>query len=306
MKTGTRKTLKTVIRLGILATPPPEVVMNPLYLKSLIVNFLNEDLGAAGDITTGALPPIKGRAVTVAKERGVLCGKEVFNAVFKTINPSINLDWKVEDGDEFKEGDILCTVEGDLTSILTGERTALNLIQRLSGIATTTRQYVKELEGSSVRLLDTRKTTPGLRILEKYATRVGGALNHRLGLYDAVMIKDNHIKAFGGVKRAVKSVVERVPVTTKIEVEVENWNQLEEVIEVVDLVDIVMLDNWPLEEIKEGSQELKRVKPDLKVEVSGGVTLEKLKLLKFLPIDYVSTSKIITAAKWLDLSMEVG
>ncbi len=306
MKTGTRKTLKTVIRLGILATPPPEVVMNPLYLKSLIVNFLNEDLGAAGDITSGALPPIKGRTVTVAKERGVLCGKEVFNAVFKTINPSINLDWKVEDGDEFKEGDILCTVEGDLTSILTGERTALNLIQRLSGIATTTRQYVKELEGSSVRLLDTRKTTPGLRILEKYATRVGGALNHRLGLYDAVMIKDNHIKAFGGVKRAVKSVVERVPVTTKIEVEVENWNQLEEVIEVVDLVDIVMLDNWPLEEIKEGSQELKRVKPDLKVEVSGGVTLEKLKLLKSLPIDYVSTSKIITAAKWLDLSMEVG
>lgn len=279
--------------------------MNHLYLKSLIVNFLNEDLGTAGDLTSQALPDVEGEAVVVAKESGILCGIEPFNTVFHTVNENLKVNWLKREGEEFKEGEVLCRVEGELSSILTGERTALNLLQKLSGIATTTRKFVKELEGSPVKLLDTRKTTPGLRVLEKYATRVGGALNHRMGLYDAVMIKDNHIKAFGSIEKAVKSVLKKIPVTTKIEVEVDGWQQLEEVIRVIEFVDIVMLDNWPINEVEKGAVKLKNAKNSIKVEVSGGITLQKLKTLKELPIDFVSTSKIITSAKWLDLSMEV-
>ncbi len=279
--------------------------MNHLYLKSLIVNFLNEDLGTVGDLTSQALPVVEGEAVVVAKESGILCGIEPFNTVFQIVNENLKVNWLKKEGEEFKKGEVLCCVEGELPSILTAERTALNLLQKLSGIATTTREFVKELEGSPVKLLDTRKTTPGLRVLEKYATRVGGALNHRMGLYDAVMIKDNHIKAFGSIERAVKLVLKKVPVTTKIEVEVDSWQQLEEVIRVIDLVDIVMLDNWPINEVEKGAVKLKNARNSVKIEVSGGITLQKLKTLKELPIDFVSTSKIITSAKWLDLSMEV-
>ena len=279
--------------------------MNPLYLERLIVNFLNEDLGIAGDITSRALSKVGGKAKLIARERGILCGVEPFNITFKTVNPKIQVNWLKREGEEFKEDEVVCLIEGELPSILTAERTALNLIQRLSGIATTTRRFVEELKGSQVKLLDTRKTTPGLRVLEKHATKVGGALNHRLGLYDAVMIKDNHIRAFGGVKPAVVLVSKEVPVTTKIEVEVENREQLQETIEVIDLVDIVMLDNWPLEEVKEAVLTLKRVKPSVKVELSGGITIEKLKTVKELPVDFVSTSKIVTAANWIDFSLEV-
>ncbi len=279
--------------------------MNRIYLESLIVNFLNEDLGMAGDITSNALPDVKGRAVLISRERGILCGKGIFNAVFKTVDSTTEVRWFKKEGECFENGDLICRIEGPLKSILTAERTALNLIQKLSGIATRTREFVRELNGSSVKLLDTRKTTPGLRLLEKYATRVGGAANHRLGLYDAVMVKDNHIKAFGGVKNAVKTIVEKIPVTAKVEVEIENWQQLQEALEVLELIDIVMLDNWPLEEIERGVRELKAVKPHIKVEVSGGITLENLKKLKNLPIDYISTSKIITTANWIDMSLEV-
>ena len=279
--------------------------MNPLYLERLIVNFLNEDLGATGDLTSRALPEVKGRAKLIAKENGILCGVEPFNKTFKTVNPKTEIEWLKREGDRFTEGEVICLIEGELPSILTAERTALNLIQRLSGIATTTRTFVEELKGSQVRLLDTRKTTPGLRVLEKHATKVGGALNHRMGLYDAVMVKDNHIKAFGGVKPAVRAVSKEIPVTTKIEVEVENYEQLKEALEVIELIDIVMLDNWPLEKVEEAVYKLKEAKPTLKVEISGGITLEKLKYIKNLPVDYVSTSKIVTAARWIDLSLEV-
>jgi len=279
--------------------------MNSLYLEKLIVNFLNEDLGIAGDITSSALSNVKGKAKLIAREMGVLCGVEAFTLTFKTVDSEIKVNWLKKEGEEFEENEVVCLIEGELPSILTAERTALNLVQRLSGIATTTRRFVEELKGSHVKLLDTRKTTPGLRVLEKHATKVGGALNHRLGLYDAVMIKDNHIRAFGGVKPAVVSVSKEVPVTTKIEVEVENREQLQETIEVIDSVDIVMLDNWPLEEVKEAALTLKKVKPSIKVELSGGITIEKLKTIKELPIDFVSTSKIVTSANWIDFSLEV-
>ncbi len=279
--------------------------MNPLYLERLIVNFLNEDLGTAGDITSRALPRVKGRAKLIAKESGILCGTEPFSLTFKTVNPETEVKWLKREGDEFEKNEVVCLVEGELPSILTAERTALNLIQRLSGIATTTRKFVEKLKGSQVKLLDTRKTTPGLRILEKHATRVGGALNHRLGLYDAVMIKDNHIKAFGGVKTAVTTVSREIPITTKIEVEIENNQQLQEALEVIELIDIVMLDNWPLEKLREAALTLKRTKQGIKVEVSGGITFENLETIRNLPVDFVSTSKIVTAAKWIDFSLEV-
>ena len=279
--------------------------MNPLYLERLIVNFLNEDLGTIGDITSKALPKVKGKAKLIAKESGILCGVEPFSVTFKLLNPETEVKWLKQEGEEFERNEVVCLVEGELPSILSAERTALNLIQKLSGIATTTKNFVKELENSPVRLLDTRKTTPGLRVLEKHATKVGGALNHRMGLYDAAMIKDNHIRAFGGVKPAVIAISKEIPVTTKVEVEVENSKQLKEALEVIELIDIVMLDNWPLEKVEEAVLKLKEAKPSLKVEISGGITLEKLKAVKSLPVDFVSTSKIVTAAKWIDFSLEV-
>jgi len=279
--------------------------MNDLYLRKLILSFLEEDLGFVGDLTSSLLPDKEAEAELIAGEDFLLCGIPVFERVFTVFDGSVSFDWYRREGTFVKKDDVIGKVSGSVKTLLTCERTALNLLQKLSGIATQTRRYVEVLEGSEVKLLDTRKTTPGLRLLEKYATRVGGALNHRLGLYDAVMVKDNHIKAFGGVQEAVRKVVRSIPITTKVEVEVENEEQLTELLEVIDLVDIVMLDNWKLEEVEEAVKRLKGEKPSVKVELSGGITLEKLKLVRELPVDYVSTSKIITGAKWVDISMEV-
>ncbi|RUM45419.1 MAG: carboxylating nicotinate-nucleotide diphosphorylase [Desulfurobacterium sp.] len=279
--------------------------MNDLYLRKLILSFLEEDLGFVGDLTSSLLPDREAEAELIAGEDFLLCGIPVFERVFTVLDGNVSFDWYRGEGTFVKKGDVIGKVSGSVKTLLTCERTALNLLQKLSGIATQTRRYVEVLEGSEVKLLDTRKTTPGLRLLEKYATRVGGALNHRLGLYDAVMVKDNHIKAFGGVQEAVRKVVRSIPITTKVEVEVENEEQLTELLEVIDLVDIVMLDNWKLEEVEEAVKRLKGTKPSVKVELSGGITLEKLRLIRELPVDYVSTSKIITGAKWVDISMEV-
>ncbi|TCK06662.1 carboxylating nicotinate-nucleotide diphosphorylase [Phorcysia thermohydrogeniphila] len=279
--------------------------MNDLYLRKLILSFLEEDLGIIGDLTSGVLPEKQAEAELIAGEDFILCGAPVFEKVFTLLDGRVSFSWFYGEGAPVKKGDVIGKVSGSIKTLLTCERTALNLLQKLSGIATETRRYVEILKGSRVKLLDTRKTTPGLRLLEKYATRVGGALNHRFGLYDAVMVKDNHIKAFGGVQEAVKRVAQSIPVTTKIEVEVESDEQLTELLEVIDLVDIVMLDNWELKGVEEAVKRLKEAKPSVKVELSGGITLEKLRVIRELPVDYVSTSKIITAAKWVDVSLEV-
>jgi len=279
--------------------------MNPLNLKELIVNFLSEDLGITGDWSS---LPLKGKRLigkVIGKEEFILCGAQVFEEVIKTLDGTATFKWSLKDGGHVKEGQTLCRLEADAYALLAAERTALNLLQRLSGVATNTREYAEVLKGSSVKLLDTRKTTPGLRALEKYATRVGGALNHRFGLFDAVMIKDNHIRGYGGVKEAVKKVRELIPATMKVEVEVESWQELKEAIEVLELIDIVMLDNWPEEDVEEAVREIKGRRREVKVELSGGITKEKLKRIRELPIDYVSTSKLITAAKWVDISLEV-
>jgi len=279
--------------------------MNELYIKSLILNFLNEDLGYLGDITTSSLPDTFGKAYLIAKEEGIFCGAPFFEMVYRILSEEVSFKWHVEEGKPFKKGDVVCELEGNLREILIGERTSLNIAQRLSGIATETRKYVDELKGSNVKLLDTRKTTPGLRILEKYATKVGGALNHRFGLYDAVMIKDNHIKAFGSIERAVREISKNIPITAKIEVEVEDMKQIEDLLKVIEYVDIVMLDNWRDEDVEEGVKRIKEVKKEVKIELSGGITIDRLSKIRELPVDFVSTSKIITAANWIDLSLEV-
>ncbi len=304
MNAGTIKTLKSVIRLGTVTTFPPEVSVNPLLVEQLIVNFLNEDLGVVGDITSSALPSKRVEAVFIAKEECLLCGLPFARKVFSLYDPSVEFTPLLGEGELLKPGTVFARVEGPVSSILTCERTALNLLQRLSGIATNTRRFVEALKDSRVKLLDTRKTTPGLRLFEKYATRVGGALNHRFGLYDAVMVKDNHIAACGGVEEAVRRVCAVKPATAKVEVEVQNWNELRQLLPVLDLVDIVMLDNWPLEEVPE-AVELLRKRSSVKIELSGGITLDTLKRVAALPVDYVSTSKLITAATWVDLSVEV-
>lgn len=279
--------------------------MNQLYVERLILSFLEEDLGFCGDLSSAPLPEKRCTAEVIVKEESLICGIPFFEKVFSLLDRGVSFKWNVKDGDKVQASSVIGSVEGSLKAILQGERTALNILQKLSGIATNTARYVEILEGSPVKLLDTRKTTPGWRVLEKYATRVGGALNHRFGLYDAVMIKDNHIKAFGSIRDAVLKVKKVIPVTTKVEVEVENEEQLNEVLDVLDYVDIVMLDNWDLEKVASAVSVLKERKNSVKVELSGGIDFQSLRLVKDLPVDYVSTSKIITAAKWIDISLEL-
>jgi len=278
--------------------------MNPLVAEELIVNFLNEDLGITGDWSALPLQGKRAKAQLLSRERAVLCGAPFFEKFFKLLDPSASFDWRFKEGEELTE-EVVCSLEADAAALLAAERSALNLLQRLSGIATKTKEFVKVLEGSPIKLLDTRKSTPGLRIFEKYATRVGGAKNHRIALFDAVMVKDNHIKAYGSIKRAVEAIRETAPITLKIEVEVENWAQLEEALEVRELIEIIMLDNWKISEVGEAARAIKRASSKLKIELSGGITKEKLKEIRELPIDFVSTSRIITQAGWIDLSLEV-
>ena len=279
--------------------------MNKIYLERAILSFLEEDLALSGDLTTASIEDRKSVAEVIAKENFILCGIPFFETVFRVYDNNTTFEWKKKEGEEISGGEVVGKVYGNIKTLLTCERTALNILQKLSGIATETRKYINLLKGSKVKLLDTRKTTPGLRHFEKYATKIGGACNHRMGLYDAVMIKDNHIKAFGGVIPAVKSVASSIPVTTKIEVEVENEKQLEEVIQVIELVDIVMLDNWDIDKVENAALKLKSAKSSIKVEVSGNITIEKIRELKDKPIDFISTSKVITGARWIDISMEI-
>jgi nicotinate-nucleotide pyrophosphorylase (carboxylating) len=279
--------------------------MNKIYVEKTILSFLEEDLGAIGDITSSSLESRVAKAEIIAKDNFILCGVPFFETVFKVYDNEVFFEWKKKEGVEVFRGEVIGCVKGDIKTLLICERTALNILQRFSGIATRTREFVKALEGSKVKLLDTRKTTPGLRYFEKYATKVGGAFNHRMALYDAVMIKDNHIKAFGGVKEAVRKVTRSIPVTTKVEVEIENEDQLLELLDVIELVDIVMLDNWDINKIDEATKYLRERKSSVKIEVSGNITLEKLPILKLKDIDFVSTSKVITTAKWVDISMEI-
>lgn len=267
----------------------------------LIQLALQEDIGP-GDITTDNLvaPDTRGKGIIVAKQELVIAGLQVAEKVFKALEPQIDFEALFADGDRIPAGSSVVRIEGTLGGLLRGERTALNFLQRLSGIATQARTFVGEVAGTSVKLVDTRKTTPGWRVLEKYAVRTGGAHNHRMGLYDGVLIKDNHIAASGGIAEAVNEIRSRVSHLVKVEVEVSDLTQIEEALRAK--ADVIMLDNMDLAQIKKA---VAAVNGRALVEVSGNVTKADLKQLAATGVDIISAGALTHSAKAVDLSMRI-
>ena len=262
---------------------------------------LEEDLGP-GDLTTWAIidPSIKGKARLLAKEEIVLAGIEVFGKVLSRLDPEIAVECNFHDGDVVAKAKDIGVVKGSIRGILSGERTALNFLQHLSGIATLTRRYVDKTDPSKVRVIDTRKTTPGLRVLEKYAVRVGGGFNHRFGLFDGVLIKDNHIAAVGSISKAVAKIRATVPHTLRIEVEVDDIKGLEQALEAG--ADAILLDNMSVKEMEEavtiaGGRVL--------LEASGGITLESIEEISQTGVNLISVGAITHSARSVDISLEL-
>ena len=270
-----------------------------------IGEFLAEDLGR-GDITTqSTVPPdARGTGRFLAKENLVICGIEVAEAVFAHLDPdNPEIETVFNDGDQVEAGTVFATLKGYADVLLAGERVALNLIQRLSGIATLTRQDVEAIKGTKAKIVDTRKTTPGLRMLEKYAVTVGGGKNHRFGLDDGVLIKDNHIALAGGVKSAVRAAKERVGHLHKVEVEISNWAQLRDAIEAG--ADIVMLDNQTPEEAAKLVGMSRDLNPAVLIEASGNMSLETVRSYAEAGVDLISVGKITHSARAVDISFKI-
>ncbi|OQX60795.1 MAG: nicotinate-nucleotide diphosphorylase (carboxylating) [Desulfococcus sp. 4484_241] len=268
----------------------------------LIENALAEDIGA-GDVTTDLLVPEgeKGKGYIVAKEGLVVAGTDIACRVFEFLDPMMKVDILAKDGEWVEPGSRVIEASGSMRGLLAGERTALNFLQRLSGIATYTRRCVKELEGTDVRLVDTRKTTPGLRVLEKYAVRVGGAHNHRAGLFDGVLIKDNHIAACGGIRQAIERARGAVHHLLKTEIEVSSLEQVGEAITAG--ADVVMLDNMDEETIRKA---VEIINGRALVEVSGSVKMEDLRRLAKTGVDIISMGSLTHSARAVDLSMRIS
>lgn len=275
--------------------------MNWVGINDLIKSALAEDIGH-GDMTTDSLvePDIEASGVFLAKARGILAGIEVSQAVFAMLDPQVSFMIHKQDGETINPGDILARVEGRAASLLTGERLALNFVQRLSGIATKTRHYVDLIGDAPVRLVDTRKTTPGLRVLEKYAVTVGGGHNHRFGLYDGVMIKDNHILVAGGITPAVEKVRAKVPHTLKIEVEVDTLEQLQEALGAG--ADIILLDNMDLTTLKKA---VKMTRGRALLEASGGINEKTIAAVAKTGVDLISAGALTHSAVSLDISFDI-
>lgn len=271
-----------------------------LNADEMILLALKEDI-TFGDISSDAVLPkaAMGSVELIAKQDGVIAGLQVFKRVFELIDGSIDIKFMVADGDLVHSGEKLAVLRGDLHSLLSGERTALNYLQHMSGIATYTRSIADILEGSGIKLLDTRKTTPCNRIFEKYAVKVGGGNNHRFNLSDGVMLKDNHIAAAGGIKNAVAMAKKEVSFVRKIEVEVENLNMVREAVEAG--ADIIMLDNMDYETMEEA---LKIIDGKAETECSGNVTAENVAKLAALGVNYISSGALTHSAPILDISMK--
>ena len=277
---------------------------NTITLKiqadKLIRMALEEDVSSE-DVTTCAViePDRQARVDLLCKQDGIIAGLSVFERVFQILDTEAKVEFRCEDGDAVSKGQLLAVVSGNAHAILTGERTALNYLQRMSGIATYTNQVVSLLEGSSIRLLDTRKTTPNMRIFEKYAVRVGGGYNHRYNLSDGVLLKDNHINAAGGVAEAVKAAQEYAPFVRKIEVETETLEMVREAVEAG--ADIIMLDNMTPEDMKKA---VEITAGKAKIECSGNVTRENIENLKKIGVDYISCGALTHSAPILDVSLK--
>jgi len=272
-----------------------------ILIDKIVEQALLEDIGT-GDITTEFIIPsnLKAKGIIKISEEGVVAGLDIVCLIFKKVDSEIVFQEKIKDGTKVARGKVLAEISGSARTILKGERVALNFLQRMSGIATITSKFCQEVKDLPVRIVDTRKTTPGLRILEKYAVLMGGGYNHRFGLYDAVLIKDNHIAVAGGIKSAVNSVRKQISHTIKIEVEVENLSQLQEALEMK--VDIIMLDNMDLDTMKEA---VKMAKGKAIIEASGGITLEKVRKIAQTGVDLISIGVLTHSVKSLDISMEI-
>ena len=272
---------------------------------SAIGHFLAEDIGR-GDITTSSTvpPDVRGMGRFLAKEDLVICGMEVAEAVFVHLDAEVaEVETTFSDGDEVNEGTIFGTLKGYADILLTGERVALNLLQRMSGVATLTRQFVKAIEGTKAAIVDTRKTTPGLRLLEKYAVTVGGGKNHRMGLDDGVLIKDNHIALAGGIAEAVNAAKNTAGHLHKIEVEITNWAQLREAIEAG--ADIVMLDNQTPEEATKLVEMSRNLNPNVLIEASGGMEIERVRSYAEAGVDLISVGRLTHSARAVDISFKI-
>lgn len=271
-----------------------------LHVDPLLLGALQEDISSE-DVSTNSVMPhaARGEADLICKQDGVICGLQVFTRTFTLLDEATEVECLVQDGDRVKAGQLLAKVTGDIRVILSGERTALNYLQRMSGIATYTAEVAKLLEGTGIRLLDTRKTTPNNRIFEKYAVRQGGGCNHRYNLSDGVLLKDNHIGAAGGVKEAIEAARAYAPFVRKIEVEVEDMDMVKEAVEAG--ADIIMLDNMTPGQIKEA---VDFIAGRAEVEVSGNVTKENIERIRGLGVDYVSSGALTHSAPIMDISLK--
>ena len=278
--------------------------MNEITMKmqadQLIRMALQEDI-TSEDVSTNAVMPtnVKGTVDLIAKEDGVIAGMDVYARVFKLLDESMEIEMFCQDGDEVKKGDLMAKVTGDIRVLLSGERVALNYLQRMSGIATYTMSVVKLLEGSGVTLLDTRKTTPNCRVFEKYAVRVGGGCNHRYNLSDGVLLKDNHIGAAGSITKAIQMAKAYAPFVRKIEIETETLEQVAEAVEAG--ADIIMLDNMTPEVMK---QAVALIDGRAQTECSGNITKENIARIREIGVDFVSSGALTHSAPILDISMK--
>ncbi len=265
-----------------------------------ILNALREDI-TSEDVTTNAIMPEdrRGSAMLIAKQDGIICGLPVFRRTFELLDDTAVFETEVSDGDSVKNGQVVGVIKGDIKALLSGERTALNYLQRMSGIATFTKEMADELKGSRTKLLDTRKTTPNMRPFEKYAVKVGGGTNHRYNLSDGVLIKDNHIGAAGSITKAVELARAYAPFVRKIEVEVETLEQLDEALD--SGADIIMLDNMSDEMMREA---VRRVDGKAETECSGNVTKERLRAIAEIGVDYVSSGALTHSAPIMDFSLK--
>lgn len=275
-------------------------MINFMVVDEIIKLALKEDIGN-GDLTVNSIEAFlkNGTFAFISKGTFILCGTEVARRVFYHLDPSIKVEFTKKDGDSLKKGEKFGQVSGDVRYILMGERVSLNFLQRMSAIATCTNMYVKKLNNTKIKLLDTRKTTPGHRVLEKYAVKVGGGFNHRFGLFDGVMLKDNHIDSAGGIKKAVELAKSHIPSTVKIEVETRNLKEVKDA--VAAEADIIMLDNFPVEDIP-NAREIAGM--NAKLEISGGVNLENIEKYANFDIDYISAGALTHDIKSVDISLK--
>ncbi|HEY2534057.1 MAG TPA: carboxylating nicotinate-nucleotide diphosphorylase [Xanthobacteraceae bacterium] len=281
----------------------PDAFISPIEIEDAVTRALKEDLGRAGDITSIATVPeqTRGRAVAVARKAGVVCGLPLMAQTFRRLAPQIAIDAHTRDGAAITAGTKLMTIDGDARAILGGERTALNFLGHLSGIASATAKFVERIAHTRARVVCTRKTTPGLRALEKYAVRCGGGFNHRFGLDDAMLIKDNHIAVAGGIRAVLTRAKQAAGHLVKIEIEVDSLDQLEEVLD-VGLADVVLIDNFDLNSMRRA---VAVVAGRLSIEASGGITLDSAAAIAETGVDYLSSGALTHSVQNLDVGLDI-